>query len=167
VRRHPPLLPLACCLAFLLPPAIAARAAPCMSPPVLDVTALQSELMVLATSCHDDSGYNAFMQRYHSYLFETEKELAEYFRHAYGRGGQAEHDAFVTNLANDQSDTGLRQGTDFCPRNQALFTEVMALRTPSELPSYAAGKDLVPASIPTTCVAEARPPRRVVRRRRP
>ena len=28
-----------------------------------------------------------------------------------------------------------------------MFTEVMALRGPADLPAYAAGKDLVPASI--------------------
>ena len=148
------LMPLACCLALLLPPALAARAASCPSPSVLDVTALQSELMVLATTCHDGSGYNAFMRRYHPYLLATERDLAAYFHRAYGRRGQAEHDRFVTALANDQSDVGLRQGTDFCPRNQALFSEVMALRGASELPDYAAGKDLVPRPM-SDCAATA------------
>lgn len=160
---RPSLLPLLYGLALLLPPALAARAAPCPSPTVLNVTALQSELMVLATTCHDGSGYNAFMRRYHPYLFDTEKSLAAYFRRAYGRGGQAAHDRFVTDLANDQSAIGLRQGTEFCPRNQALFSEVMALRGSSELPDYAAGKDLVPASM-ADCLTPAVPARRTVRR---
>ncbi len=158
------LLPLACGLALLLPPVLAARAAPCLPPSVLSVTALQSELMVLATTCHDGSAYNGFMRRYRSSLFDTEKSLAGYFAHAYGHGGQAAHDRFVTDLANDQSDSGLRQGTDFCPRNQALFSEVMALRGASELPNYAAGKDLVPTALVPDCVVT--PPRRIVRRRR-
>ena len=136
-----------CALALLPPPALAARAVPCPAPSVLTVTALQSELMVLATSCRDRDGYNAFMRRYRPYLFRTEKSLAAFFQHAYGRGGQAAHDRFVTDLANDQSDTGLAQGTDFCPRNQALFSEVLALRNSGELPDYAAGKDVVPAGM--------------------
>ncbi|HVB66436.1 MAG TPA: hypothetical protein VNE67_01100 [Acetobacteraceae bacterium] len=164
MSRRRPLLPLACGLALLLPPVLAARAAPCVPPPVLNVTALQSELMVLATTCHDGSAYNGFMRRYRSSLFDTEKSLAGYFTHAYGRGGQAAHDRFVTDLANDQSDSGLRQGTDFCPRNQALFSEVMSLRGASELPDYAAGKDLVPTALAPDCVVTA--PRRIVRRRR-
>jgi len=150
------LMPLVCCLALLLPPALAAQAASCLAPSVLNVTALQSELMVLATTCHDGSGYNAFMLRYRPYLFATEQDLAAYFRRAYGRAGQAEHDRFVTGLANDQSDIGLRQGTDFCPRNQALFSEVMALRGASELPDYAAGKDLAPAALSACATGSAR-----------
>jgi hypothetical protein len=38
-------------------------------------------------------------------------------------------------------------GSDFCDRNGMIFTEVMALRSASELPAYAAGKDLVPATL--------------------
>ena len=38
-------------------------------------------------------------------------------------------------------------GSDFCDRNGMIFTEVMALRGPSELPAYAAGKDLVPTTL--------------------
>ncbi|MDE2581768.1 MAG: hypothetical protein KGL52_09050 [Rhodospirillales bacterium] len=163
--RRRSFLPLLCALGLLLPPAlVAARAAPCPSPSVLDVTALQSELMVLATTCHDGPGYNAFMRRYRPYLFDTEKSLATYFRRAYGRGGQAAHDRFVTALANDQSEVGLRQGTDFCPRNQALFSEVMSLRGASELPYYAAGKDIVPVSM-RACQSDPAPGRHIVRRR--
>jgi hypothetical protein len=38
-------------------------------------------------------------------------------------------------------------GGDFCPRNGLIFNEVLALPTPSDLPDFAAGKDLVPASM--------------------
>jgi hypothetical protein len=159
-----PLMPLLYSLMLLLPATLTAGAEPCPSPQVLTVTALQSQLMVLATSCHDDAGYNAFMTRYRPYLYDTEKSLAAFFHRAYGRSGQAAHDRFVTNLANDQSDVGLRQGTDFCPRNQALFSEVMALQGASELPEYAAGKDVVPASM-SGCLTPSAPARRPVRRR--
>ena len=44
-----------------------------------------------------------------------------------------------------------RQGTDlggdFCPRNGLIFDEVLSLTSTSELADYAAGKDLVPASM--------------------
>jgi hypothetical protein len=38
-------------------------------------------------------------------------------------------------------------GGDFCPRNGLIFNEVLALDSPSELTDFAAGKNLVPASI--------------------
>ncbi len=164
--RRLSLRPLACCLALFLGPVLAARAAaPCPSPAVLDVAALQSEMMVLATTCHDNAGYNAFMQRYRPYLFHTEQELAAYFRRAYGRAGQQRHDSFVTSLANAQSDAGIRQGADFCPRNQALFQEVQALRSTSQLPLYAAGKDVLPGDVLSCSASESRHARQQVARR--
>lgn len=159
-----PFLPLLGCFA-LLPPMLAARAAPCPRRAIFDVAALQSELMVLATACHDNTGYNSFMRRYQPYLLRTERTLQAYFNRAYGRGGQNAHDRFVTSLANAQSDAGLTQGTDFCPRNASLFSEVMALQTSSQLPLYAAGKAVIPPGMPT-CVASAAPKRRIIRRRR-
>ena len=50
-------------------------------------------------------------------------------------------------------------GTDFCDRNGMLFTEVMALRSASDLPAYAAGKDLVPATV-DLCPQVAQTPRK-------
>ena len=62
----------------------------------------------------------------------------------------------MTSLANAQSDAGIRQGADFCARNQALFQEVQALRSTSELPLYAAGKDVLPTDILSCSAAEPR-----------
>jgi hypothetical protein len=50
-------------------------------------------------------------------------------------------------MANEQFNSGLKQGTDFCPRNMALFEESMALDSPAELASYAAGKELFPPTL--------------------
>ncbi len=156
-------LRLAILAGFVLPGAIA-RAAPCPSRATFDVAALQSELMVLATACHDSAQYNIFMRQNRSGVFSAEQSLHRYFLRAYGRGGQAAQDRFVTALANAQSDASIAQGSDFCPRNAALFNETAALQSPSQLPDYAAGKDVVPAGL-GTCVAAA-PPRRIARRRR-
>ena len=65
----------------------------------------------------------------------------------YGKRAQTEHDRFVTELANGESSAGMHLGSDFCDRNGMIFTEVMALRSASELTPYAAGKDLVPATL--------------------
>ena len=114
---------------------------------IFELQALKSELMVLAESCHDDARYNAFVNRYQTDLAANERAFDDYFKHRYGKQGQRERDSYVTSLANAQSDNGMRLGSDFCPRNSAVFDEVLALRSPADLPVYAAGKDLVPVSL--------------------
>ena len=135
-----------------------------------EVQALRSELMVLATGCHDDAQYNAFIRRFQPDLQANERTIDAYFQHRYGRGGQTAHDRFVTDLANAISDQGTQIGGDFCPRNGMIFNEVMVLESSAELAAYAAGKDLVPASVtictpmPSSAVATRRamPTHRVV-----
>lgn len=112
-----------------------------------EVQALRSELMVLATGCHSDEQYNAFIRRYQADLQGNEKAISAYFQHRYGRAAQVEHDRFVTDLANAISRQGSELGGDFCARNGLIFNEVLSLDNPSELPDFAAGKDLVPASV--------------------
>jgi hypothetical protein len=127
-----------------------AAAAPCPTTTdqqAFDIEALKSELMVLATGCHDDAQYNAFIRKYQPDLMRTEDELNVYFKREFGRGGQQEHDSYITSLANAQSDSGVQLGSDFCPRNGMIFNEVMALQRTSQLPEYAAAKDLVPVSL--------------------
>ncbi len=127
-----------------------------------EVQALRSELMVLATGCHDDESYNAFIRRYQADLQGNERAIDAYFKHRYGRSAQTEHDRFVTDLANAISRQGSDLGGDFCPRNGLIFNEVLALNSSSELANFAAGKDLIPASVsvctpmPTSAVAERR-----------
>jgi hypothetical protein len=127
----------------------------------VEVAALRSELMVLATGCRRDDSYNAFVTRYQSDLLGNEKAIGDMFKRKYGRRGQQEHDRFITELANAESSVGMHLGTDFCERNGIIFREVMALHDASELPSYAAGKDLVPSSMELcTEVAQSPAPRK-------
>jgi hypothetical protein len=112
-----------------------------------EVQALRSELMVLATGCHDDDRYNAFIRRFQADLQGNERAINAYFQHRYGRAGQTEHDRFVTDLANAISRQGSDLGGDFCPRNGMIFREVLALQSATELADFAAGKNLVPASV--------------------
>jgi hypothetical protein len=121
-----------------------------------DLAALKSEVMVLATSCHQEDRYNAFVQRYKAVLMANEHAFDAYFKRVYGRSGQSEHDSYITSLANAQSDVGLKEGTDFCPHTDAIFTEVMAVPNGQELPEYAAGKDLVPDNL-GACVGPEAP----------
>ena len=71
--------------------------------------------MVLATGCHDDEAYNAFIRRFQSDLQGNERAISAYFQHRYGRQGQTEHDRFVTELANAISRQGSEAGRRFLP----------------------------------------------------
>ncbi len=128
-------------------PVLAAQRCPATDQTTFDVQALRSELMVLATGCHTNEQYNAFIRRYQSDLQANEREISAYFAHHYGRSAQVEHDRFVTDLANAQSREGSQMGGDFCAHNGLIFNEVLSLNSASELPDFAAGKDLVPASV--------------------
>jgi hypothetical protein len=124
----------------------------------VEVAALRSELMVLATGCHDDDGYNAFIRKFQTELMGNEQAINEIFKHKYGRRAQQEHDQFTTDLANAESSAGMHLGTDFCDHNGMIIQEVLALRSSNELASYAAGKDLVPASLSVCSVIGPPPP---------
>ena len=114
---------------------------------VVEVAALRSELMVLATGCRQDQPYNAFVRKYQADLMGNEKAVGDVFKRMYGKRAQTEHDRFTTDLANGESSAGMHLGTEFCARNSLIFNEVMALHSAAELPAYAAGKDLVPATV--------------------
>jgi hypothetical protein len=130
--------------------AAAPAAAPCngdQARALFEMEALKSELMVVATDCHNQDEYNAFVQKYQPALAATERDLDGYFKSAYGKKAQQAHDAYVTSLANSDAHSAHALGSDFCPRSGALFQEVMALRSPADLHPYAAGKDVVPVDL--------------------
>jgi hypothetical protein len=129
-----------------------------------DVQALRSEVMVLATGCADDAQYNAFITRYQSELQANERDVDAWFKKKFGRRAQSEHDRFVTDLANAQSSAGTKLGSDFCSHNGMIFQELTALQSSAELPPFAAGQNLVPASLDFCAeeMAQAGPPARHV-----
>ena len=145
-----------------------AQSMSCLTPEersMFEVQALRSETMVLATGCSENTAYNAFVERYRPQLMANEHDVVAWFRRHYGARGQTVHDAFITDLADAHSLDGARLGNQFCPRNSVIFQEVMALPSGSELPAFAMGQDLVPATV-TICsgpVSRA-PARKVVRR---
>ena len=125
----------------------------------VQVAALRSELMVLATGCHSDDDYNAFVRKDQPTLVGNEAEIGDLMKRKYGKRAQVEHDRFTTEMANAESDRGLRLGGDFCAHDGLLF-EVMALTSPAELAAYAAGKDLVPSTLETCPTEVAQAPAR-------
>ncbi len=106
----------------------------------LEVTALKTQLMVMALTCKADERYNAFVVKYRPDLVQADKSLNTYFSRSSGRNAAKQRDDYVTQLANTQSQTGIKQGSSFCDRNLPVFDEVMALRNNGELTDFAAGR---------------------------
>ena len=116
----------------------------------LDVTALKTQLMVMALTCKADDKYNNFVLKYRPDLVQTDKTLNAFFARYYGRSAAKQRDDYVTQLANSQSQTGLKQGSLYCNNNIAIFDEVMALRNNGELTDFAAGKVVAAQPIAVT-----------------
>lgn len=134
----------------------------------LDVTALKTELMVMALTCQADEKYNSFVTKFRPDLLQTDKSLYAFFTRSFGRSAAKQRDDYVTQLANSQSRVGLKQGSLFCEHNIATFDEVMALKNSTELTEFAAGKSFSPQPINVAdCVAAPeRPATRTASRRR-
>lgn len=126
-----------------------ARCASDVDQAVFEVEALKTELMVVATTCKGNSEdrYNEFVERYKPALVQSNRMLGQYFVRLHGRGGQKQNDIFITELANARSNAARQLGSDFCLRNPGLFDEVMALPGLTDLPAYAATKDLLSSGV--------------------
>nr|WP_245528503.1 hypothetical protein [Gluconobacter morbifer] len=133
-----------------------AQAAQCGNSPAheaFDVQGLKSELMVTALSCKAQDRYNAFVAKFRPALLDAEKRLDGYFRTTYGRRAQAERDDYITQLADIQSLGGLKSGTVFCQQREAMFDEIDALETSSDLAHYAEAKDVAQPASYESCEA--------------
>jgi len=136
-----------------------AVAEPCAKPAdvtAFDVAGLKAKLMVTALTCSQQDRYNEFVQRYRSELTTHERALRGYFARAFGGRAQSRQDDYITSLANTQSQSGIRQGTLFCQQNVGIFTEVMALAKGTDLPGFAAAKQLQQPIEVTACPAPTR-----------
>jgi len=134
------------------PLAAAPRCASQAEQEMFELAALKSELLVLAIACQRNDAYNAFIQRYRPVLLELDKNLNSHFRRLHGARWQRVADDFTTEMANARATQASRMGGEHCPRNAALFVEVMALSGAADLPAYAAGKALLPAAM-ASCTA--------------
>jgi hypothetical protein len=137
-----------------------AAAQPCAKPAdvmAFDIAGLKSKLMVTALTCNAQERYNAFVQRFRGDLMTHDRALHAYFARVFG-GGRAlhEHDDYVTNLANTQSQSGIKQGTLFCQQNVGIFNEVLSLQKGTDLVSFAASKSLPQPIDVVACPAPTR-----------
>ncbi len=108
-----------------------------------DVGALKSELSVLAVGCSDEEDYNRFIEHDRAELVAEDAVVNAWFKKTFGKAAQSHYDSYITLLANEQGLKGQHEGSDFCPRLKTVFTEAAAVPV-SQLPQYAAAKDLIP-----------------------
>ena len=118
-----------------------------------DIQGLKSELMVTALSCGAQDRYNSFVAKFRPDLTEEDRALRAYFSSQYGRSAQKEHDDYITQLANVESERGLTAGTQFCDQRVSMFDEVLALDSGHDLGGYAEAKDIVQPATYETCAA--------------
>ncbi len=117
----------------------------------VDVSALVSELQLITMTCGTRDKYNALVQRLRPALATKEKNLSAFFTRAYGKRGRSEHDKYITELANLQSQRVLRSGDRFCSINSDIFDQVMPLSTVEELATYAQSKPIQQALAVDEC----------------
>jgi hypothetical protein len=143
MRRFMFLAPIA---AALLGAPLAAAAQNCLRPvdqAAFDVASLKSQLMVTALTCNMRDGYNTFVLRFRTDLMAQERALQSYFVRSFGASGQQQHDDYITQLANTQSEAGIHDGSMYCTRNAGLLQEVLSLPNGVTLTAYAASKSFM------------------------
>jgi hypothetical protein len=121
----------------------------------IDVNALLSELQLVTLTCHTNKEYNTLIQHWRPALTTKEKNLGSFFARAYGKRGQLEHDKYITELANLQSQFRLRSGARFCSASASMFDQLMPLSTLGELATYAQRKPIQQALAVKECPAAA------------
>ena len=128
----------------LLAPGIAS--ATCLKPyegTAINVAGLKSQLMVTALTCNTRDRYDDFVLTFRPMLQREDTALNSYFLHHYGRSWRSEHDDYITQLANVQSEAGIREGTEFCHDNVGLFDEVLAVKSSKDLMDFANDKPML------------------------
>jgi hypothetical protein len=137
------------------PPAPPAQHAPiCAKPPekqAIDISALISELQVVTITCHTEDRYNALIPRLRTVLISNERALESFFARAYGKRAQSVHDNYITELANSQSQLGLKSGDQFCRLNAGMFDDLTPLSTSDQLADYVAHKPIQQALAVDEC----------------
>jgi len=144
-------------LALPLPSPPSTRAPICARPQekqAVAVSALISELQVISILCHTEDKYNVLIPRLRPTLTANLKVLDGFFVRAYGGSAVKVHDDYITELANLQSQQGLKSGDQFCALNAGMVDEVMTLANGDQLVNYATSKPIQQAMSVSDCTAQ-------------
>jgi hypothetical protein len=129
--------------ALLMPGVASAACLKTYEGTALNVAGLKSQLMVTALSCDTRDRYNTFIMAFRPTLVSEDNALNSYFSHHYRHNWRAQHDAYITQLANVQSEAGIKQGTLFCQQNVGLFDQVAKFRTGAQMAEFANNAPLI------------------------
>ncbi len=89
---------------------------------------LQTELMVSALYCGQQARYNAFVRQFEDELVTSGRQLKALFVSQHGsRHAVPALDAFLTRLANQESQRRLTLGNQYCRDARNLFAKVLTL----------------------------------------
>ncbi len=120
------------------------------------VRALQSQLMVAALACGKQDDYNAFVRKFQPALASSYNSIQGHYRRTMGAGpGQRELDQYITQLANAQSQDGIRAGTHYCPLVTPLFQMALAQSDVTGLANFAVERNIVNPVSASECSAAA------------
>ena len=159
-HEPPPAAP-AAQAAFVPPPPMPPqdRAPICARPQekqAVAVSALMSQLQVISILCHTEDKYNTLVPRLRPALAINIKALNGFFSRAYGKSAEKRRDDYITELANMQSQLGLKSGDQFCALNAGVLDEVMALSDGDQLVVYASTKPIQQALAVSDCGTASR-----------
>lgn len=120
-----------------------------------EVRALQSQLMVAALTCNRDNDYNAFVRKFQADLGASYRTIQGHFRRTAGGGHQRAMDGFITQLANEQSQEGVRAGSHFCRLVTPLFQAALAQNNVQALAELSVERNVLNPLAAPTCAPPA------------
>ncbi|QCE34115.1 hypothetical protein FAI40_01500 [Acetobacteraceae bacterium] len=118
---------------------------PTMSPELrrmLNISALKSELMLIALTCNQHKEYNSFVTKFQNILQENYQSLKNSFTKLYAARGEMRLDQYMTDLADAASLKAAREGGNFCKTHNNMFHEAEYFQSAEDLSAYAEGKNL-------------------------
>jgi hypothetical protein len=139
--------------AVIAGPAIAQSCVQSAERTAFDIRALQSQLMVAALACNRDNDYNSFVRKFQGDLTASYRGIETHFRRTAGRAHQRELDGFITQLANAQSQDGIRAGSHYCPLVTPLFQLALNARSAEELALISTDRNVLNPLTAPTCTA--------------
>ncbi|MBU8539818.1 hypothetical protein [Falsiroseomonas tokyonensis] len=138
-------------------PAIAQSCVQSSERTAFELRALQSQLMVAAITCQRDNDYNAFVRKFQGDLGGAYNTIRTHFRRTQGAQGQRALDGYITTLANEQSQDGIRQGSRFCSNITPLFQVALAQPNASSLVDISLERNVLNPVTDTICPERATP----------
>jgi hypothetical protein len=123
---------------------------------------LQTQLMQTALSCGGEDKYGTFVTKFQSNLRDQRNVLAQFFTRAYGSArSRSSFDAYITQLANAQSEHDLKSGASYCDFSNSQLDKAQSLATVEDLNKFAAQAPIQQSLDVEACGSPSAPPETV------